>query len=50
MYEEGNPVGVKYLLSRMGVCESFTRLPMAPASESLKSRISLVYQAIKGKG
>jgi 4-hydroxy-tetrahydrodipicolinate synthase len=50
MYEEGNPVGVKYLLSRMGVCEGFTRLPMASASESLKSRISLVYQAIKGKG
>jgi len=50
MYEEGNPVGVKYLLSRMGVCETYTRLPMAPPSESLKSRISLIYQGIKGKG
>jgi 4-hydroxy-tetrahydrodipicolinate synthase len=50
MYEEGNPVGVKYLLSKMGVCEAFTRLPMASASESLKGRINLVYQGIKGKG
>ncbi len=28
MYEEGNPVGVKYLLSKMGVCGPYVRLPL----------------------
>ena len=27
MYEEGNPVGVKYLLSLMGICHPHVRLP-----------------------
>jgi len=39
MYEEGNPVGVKYLLSKMGICEPYVRLPMVEASRGLKSRI-----------
>jgi 4-hydroxy-tetrahydrodipicolinate synthase len=39
MYEEGNPVGVKYLLSLMGVCQPYVRLPLAEASEGLKKKI-----------
>src|SRR5574339_440660 len=46
MYEEGNPVGVKYLLSRMGICESYTRLPMAPASENLKKKIDKIFEGM----
>lgn len=42
MYEEGNPVGVKFLLSLMGVCEPFVRLPLIKASNSLQKKISLL--------
>lgn len=30
----GNPVSVKYILSKMGMCENVLRLPLCPASES----------------
>jgi 4-hydroxy-tetrahydrodipicolinate synthase len=39
MYEEGNPVGVKYVLSEMGVCSDMVRLPNVPASEGLRKKI-----------
>ncbi|MCW5912629.1 MAG: 4-hydroxy-tetrahydrodipicolinate synthase [Cyclobacteriaceae bacterium] len=39
MYEEGNPVGVKYLLSLLGVCKPYVRLPLIAPSGDLKRRI-----------
>jgi 4-hydroxy-tetrahydrodipicolinate synthase len=39
MYEEANPVGLKCLMNQLGLCEAFVRLPLLPASESLKERI-----------
>jgi len=39
MYEEGNPVGVKYLLSLAGICSEHVRLPLVSASGSLKQKI-----------
>ncbi|PKV75775.1 4-hydroxy-tetrahydrodipicolinate synthase [Pontibacter ramchanderi] len=39
MYEEGNPVGVKVLLERFGVCGGAVRLPLVEASAGLKDRI-----------
>lgn len=39
MYEEGNPVGVKYLLSLLRVCEAHVRLPLVAASQNLKKKI-----------
>jgi 4-hydroxy-tetrahydrodipicolinate synthase len=45
MYEEGNPVGLKYLLSEMGVCSPFVRLPLAEASGPLKKKIAALYRA-----
>lgn len=47
MYEEGNPVGVKYLLSIMGVCSDKVRLPMLPASKALRTKIDNLYKAMK---
>ena len=35
LFQEGNPAGVKAYLSEIGVCEPFTRSPVAPASEQL---------------
>ncbi|MGC4022675.1 MAG: 4-hydroxy-tetrahydrodipicolinate synthase [Cyclobacteriaceae bacterium] len=39
MYEEGNPVGVKYLLSLMKVSGPHVRLPLVEASAGLKKKI-----------
>ena len=47
MYEEANPVGVKQLLSEMGVCGPYVRLPLLKASEGLRNKIKSLHQAIK---
>lgn len=39
MYEEGNPVGVKAVLERFGVCDPYVRLPLVEASAGLKDRV-----------
>lgn len=39
MYEEGNPVGVKALLERFGVCSGSVRLPLVEATAGLKDRL-----------
>ncbi len=39
MYEESNPVGLKVILEKMGICTRIVRSPLAPASESLRKRI-----------
>jgi 4-hydroxy-tetrahydrodipicolinate synthase len=42
MYEEGNPVGLKQALQLLGVCANHVRLPLAPASGPLSSRIQTI--------
>jgi 4-hydroxy-tetrahydrodipicolinate synthase len=39
MYEESNPVGLKFLMSELGICGEAVRLPLVKATESLKERI-----------
>ena len=39
MYEEGNPVGVKYLLSLLGICQSNVRMPLVNPSANLMKKI-----------
>jgi 4-hydroxy-tetrahydrodipicolinate synthase len=39
LYEEGNPVGIKVLLEMKGICRTNVRLPLVPASDSLRERI-----------
>ncbi|WP_425568625.1 4-hydroxy-tetrahydrodipicolinate synthase [Pontibacter saemangeumensis] len=39
LYEEGNPVGVKVLLERFGVCTASVRLPLVEASAGLRDKI-----------
>jgi 4-hydroxy-tetrahydrodipicolinate synthase len=46
MYEEGNPVGVKYLLSLMGICNPCVRLPHAEPSKALQKKISELFQRL----
>jgi 4-hydroxy-tetrahydrodipicolinate synthase len=50
MYEEGNPVGVKYLMETMGICKSYVRLPLVSASADLQNKIDVIYKGHKNKG
>lgn len=47
MYDEGNPVGVKYLLSLKGICDPFVRMPLLEASSDLKKKITLYSKSFK---
>ncbi|MGI9526848.1 MAG: 4-hydroxy-tetrahydrodipicolinate synthase [Weeksellaceae bacterium] len=47
IYIEGNPAGIKALLEIQGVCSRNTRLPLVPASESLKQKIEQLYTQSK---
>lgn len=47
MYEEGNPVGVKYLLSELNVCAAYVRLPLVSASPALQRKIKAIYTTLK---
>lgn len=42
MYEEGNPVGIKALLSHLKICRPEVRMPLAVASEGLSEKIAQV--------
>jgi|SRR5579859_4644500 len=44
MYEEGNPTGVKYLLSLLNICKPHVRLPLAELSSGLKKKIEKAIQ------
>ncbi|MCJ8167374.1 4-hydroxy-tetrahydrodipicolinate synthase [Pontibacter sp. E15-1] len=39
LYEESNPVGVKALLERFGICSANVRLPLLEATSGLKNRL-----------
>jgi 4-hydroxy-tetrahydrodipicolinate synthase len=47
MYEEGNPIGVKYVLAKLGLCGEHVRLPHAPASAGLRKRIDALLADVK---
>lgn len=40
MYREGNPAGIKQLLTHMGLCKPFVRLPLVKATTGLSEEIS----------
>ncbi|MDY7395475.1 4-hydroxy-tetrahydrodipicolinate synthase [Aureibaculum sp. 2210JD6-5] len=41
IFEEGNPTGIKALLKKRAICESFVRLPLVEASDELQEKISI---------
>ena len=47
MYEEANPVGIKYVLSKMGIIAPHVRLPLAGPSEGLKTKIDRLMANIR---
>jgi 4-hydroxy-tetrahydrodipicolinate synthase len=42
MYEEGNPVGLKYLLTLMNIGNGNVRLPLVRASNTLRKKIEVL--------
>lgn len=47
MYEEGNPTGLKYLLSLMKICTPTLRLPLVEPSSGLRKKIEKIYDSMK---
>ena len=47
LYEEGNPVGIKYVLELLKLSSSEVRLPLVKASEGLRKKIEKVIKDIK---
>jgi 4-hydroxy-tetrahydrodipicolinate synthase len=46
MYEEGNPVGIKFVLSELGVCGHDVRLPLMPPSDELKKKVQQLMKSV----
>jgi 4-hydroxy-tetrahydrodipicolinate synthase len=46
LYEESNPVGIKFVLEQLNVCSSKVRLPLAPATNSLTERMLKAMKAV----
>jgi 4-hydroxy-tetrahydrodipicolinate synthase len=46
MYEEGNPTGLKYLMSLMSLCGPYYRLPLVEPSAALKKKIEKAFAKI----
>ena len=47
LFEEGNPVGIKAAMSLSNLCVEHLRLPLVPASVSLRERIKKMLIQIK---
>ncbi|MDB2586369.1 4-hydroxy-tetrahydrodipicolinate synthase [Flavobacteriaceae bacterium] len=41
IFEQGNPAGIKALLSKKGLCENSLRLPLVPVDDALAERINV---------
>lgn len=46
IFMEGSPGGIKYVLSKMGLCQNIVRLPLATVSESTAVQLSSMMEQI----
>jgi 4-hydroxy-tetrahydrodipicolinate synthase len=46
IFIEGNPGGIKYVMSKMGLCENVVRLPLAPISKGTEEKLDAFMKAI----
>ncbi len=47
MFAEGNPPGVKEILTQLNLCEPYVRLPLTTVSDSLKEKIKLEMESMR---
>lgn len=45
VFADGNPCGIKYLLSRLGLCKNVLRLPLVPVSGEVAASIDFYLQS-----
>jgi len=46
LFADGNPAGVKYVLSKMGICQNSLRLPLVPATEGTMAKTNYYLSTI----
>ena len=46
IFMDGNPGGIKYLLSKMGICSNYFRSPVYPVNESTRKAIDSAFSAL----
>lgn len=46
LFAEGSPSGIKHVLSQMGICQNYFRLPVAPVSKKLAQKINTLIKGI----
>jgi len=47
LFAEGNPGGIKAMMSNLNLCQNTLRLPLVPVSRSMQARISRAMEALK---
>lgn len=47
LFAEGNPGGIKAIMSNMNLCQNNLRLPLIPVSRSMQTRIARAMEALK---
>ncbi len=47
IFADGNPAGIKCLMSHIGLCENVLRLPLVPASEKVEADIANEWKTLK---
>jgi len=47
LFAEGNPGGIKAIMSNMNLCQNNLRLPLVPVSRSMQTRIAKAMEALK---
>ena len=49
IFVDGNPAGIKCLMSKMGLCENVLRLPLVPVNEKVEADIAEEWNSLKNK-
>jgi 4-hydroxy-tetrahydrodipicolinate synthase len=47
LFAEGNPAGIKAIMSNMNLCQNNLRLPLVPVSRSMQTRIARAMGTLK---
>ena len=49
IFADGNPAGIKCLMSHIGLCQNVLRLPLVPVNEKVESEIIEEWKTLKDK-
>lgn len=49
IFADGNPAGIKCLMSHIGLCENVLRLPLVPVNEKVKNDIVEEWEKLRGE-